>query len=209
MQNRTRPGPRIYGALVLFVTMLCGPSLASAASIIVQSDVAQSASDGTGGLYGYDVSLSAGSTIQTGDFFTLIDFGSLFGSSAPAGWVASSPLQTTFTAPPLNTIPNIPFDDAGIANVTFTYTGLSTIDNSTGVVNLSIGDFTATSDATLDALISFGAQDHLNGNSVSNGGLVLGPTGARTLVPLPAAAWGGLALFGLLGGSYLKRRKAA
>src|SRR5437016_1476202 len=84
---------------------------------------------GTDTVWGYQIDITTSQEVTTGDFFTIYDFGSFISGSnvQPTGWTFSSSLVTT---PPPATIPP---DDPNVANLTWTYTGATTIPTSSNV----------------------------------------------------------------------------
>jgi hypothetical protein len=108
------------GALLASVALFAGPSVK--ADIIPLFDVVVDNGDGTC-TFNYNVEVSGGTRVNTGDYFTIYDFnGYIAGSAfAPADWAIATPL-TGVT--PGN---QIVVDDPSIVNLTFTYTGAATI----------------------------------------------------------------------------------
>ena len=90
---------------------------------------------GTNTVWGYQIDITSSQQVTTGDFFTIYDFGPFIsGSNAqPTGWTFSSSL---LTAPPSGTIPP---DDPTLLNLTWTYTGTTTIPT-----NSTVGPFSVT-----------------------------------------------------------------
>lgn len=148
------------------------------------------------------------SNLQDGDGFTIYDFAGFTGAHAePTGWTFSSGLATGF---PPGTLPLGNSDDPNLVNLTWTYHG-PTLNAVT-----PLGIFSAVTSETFQKLDSYAAQDHgfdLMTNSQqpqSNQGRILVAAtetggGTPTPLPVPAAVWGGLSLFGVLGSSRLRK----
>jgi len=128
--------------------------------------------------------------VRTGDYFTIHDFGGgIISHSEPANWVFS---QAPVGPAGFNTNPP---DSAVILNVTWTYTGLTPIQ-----ADALIGTFSLLTahDSDLRRVVPYSATDHqtapfeiISGNT-SFTQAPLNPF----VIPLPASAWGGIALFG-------------
>jgi len=109
-----------FGALLSAAAMFIGA--AASADIIPVFNV--STPTGGGGCeFSYNVSIASGSKVETGNYFTIYDFnGYVAGSAfAPADWSIS--VQNTGITPPTQSVT----DDAGVENITFTYTGAATL----------------------------------------------------------------------------------
>jgi hypothetical protein len=128
-------------------------------------------------------------------FFTIYDFqgfsGNLSDVSAPTDWVASiNLLGRTPTGVTVD-----PADDAGLWNITFKYTGTSTILGPQNIPNFGIksiyGTETLTSFSGNAIKQASGTASHRT--ITSNRGQVEAPS---AVVPLPAASWMGLSLLG-------------
>jgi len=160
---------------------------------IIPSLVNTSAVSG-GFQYNYTADLTQDQRLQTDDFFTLYDFGPNSNLTAPAGWTASS-LATGRTPP------TIIAGDGPELNLTFTYTGATTLN---GPQNL--GTFSAVSPNPPGGSDFFASQAHkaVNpiGTLVDNVGFVEAPQTAA--VPLPAA----ICMFpvGAVAAAYCSRR---
>ena len=73
---------------------------------------------GGGFTWDYDATVTAAHEVQTGDFFTIYDFGGFTGTtSEPAGWTFGS--ANSGVTPAFQT----PADDPGLPNLTWTYAG--------------------------------------------------------------------------------------
>jgi hypothetical protein len=184
--------------------------------------------------YYYRVAITPQNTLQTGDFFSILDFSGLVLSPAPT--FAPSPFTLTgataanfafsTVTPPILLDSGTAFneslkDNPTVLNVTFTYTGATTLNSanatmaqfdSTGTL-VVLGVITARSTLFTPRVDGYIGQDHTTTSIAStsqNGADTLVPGLANgTEAPLPTAAWGGMALIGLLGGTRLRRAKQA
>jgi hypothetical protein len=158
-----------------------------AASAGVRADVIPTLTDitpsNTNFQWNYDVNVTAKQTVNTGDYFTIYDFGSIIPNSAtaPAGW--------TLTTNPIGVTPSkvSPTDNPGVLNLTWTYTGANPIAGASDLGLFSVATTTnqiRTGDFTGFATLNQGPQA---GSKVSNVGNVA--------VPVPEAS----ALFPLVG----------
>jgi hypothetical protein len=156
--------------------------------------------------YHYAATLNVLSELRAGDFVTVYDFGSY------AGFAAAPSADWTISVQPLGVDPGGAPGIAGdgpLNNITFTYHG-STVDANTGPIDL--GSFTIrSSNGNPTAAIAYGSLDHqINPPAPSaNFNTTFGPSdsGSGNMAPVPAAAWGGFGLLGLLGmGRLVKRR---
>jgi hypothetical protein len=164
------------------LTLLCGTfalsliALPASANTITPSYVSS-----VGGVWTYQITLTQ-SQVQTGDFFTILDFGDAGFSAAPAGWSFSQSLVGP-------AVPNVtPADNASVNNVTFTWTGATF--NADGVILLPFVITTTLPDATVFGFWS--SQDHL----INVGGPAQGATG-NILIPNVPDGGSTMALLGL------------
>jgi len=116
---------------ILSVSILALSSLGSAA-VLVTLNSGQPTGSGPFA-WAYDAQLVAGTNggeLDSGDFFTIYDVGGITGASdvsAPANWTITTQLLGIDP-------PNVaPPDDAGILNVTFTYTGTQILTSGSDV----------------------------------------------------------------------------
>jgi hypothetical protein len=95
---------------------------------------------GTNTIWSYTINITSDQQVTAGDFFTIYDFGPFIAGSAaePSGWTFSSSLVTP---PPGNTNPP---DSPTLANLTWTYTGSTSIGAGT-----NLGPFSVTQATTL------------------------------------------------------------
>jgi hypothetical protein len=141
---------------------------------------------GPPGTFNYLLTETAGATMQFGDYFAVIDFdGYIPGSATP---LPGFTVTTTATGPGASLNP----DSAGIVNVVYTYTTLIPLAICVDGLLFSLGSIYTTT-----ANESFTSQDHkpVSGLSIATGDLTV----AAAPVPLPMAAWAGMALMGLVG----------
>jgi hypothetical protein len=120
--------------------------------------------------YTYSIQLQSGAVLQPGDYFTIFDFAGLLPNhqAQPVGFdYASSPTGTTPAR--LN-----PVDDAGVANLTWTYSGATV----TGPLDLgtfsALSQYGETTDGAFTGQTHRQVDGHLNGNITD------------TRVPVPA-----------------------
>jgi hypothetical protein len=146
------------------------------------------------------------SQINSGDYFQIFDFEGFTGLTyEPSNWAFSfgdDPVDTSVSG----------FINTSIGDdLRWTYTGSTPITASGG-----LGFFGAETTAILLKPGFFLGRDtnpNLTPSQQTNFGPVLVPTldpsSGTSFVPLPAAAWGGMGLFGLLGGMRLRKSQKA
>jgi hypothetical protein len=149
--------------------------------------------------WSYNVVLGSDVYLQPGDYFTIYDFANATAANAtaPAGWTLS--IANLGTTPSKTN----PADDPNITNVTWTYTGATTIF---GQQNL--GNFTLLSNSNHVAQSDFTSATHRQDNDNPE------HTITDTTVPVAAAGTGtpepatiALAIAGLPIVGLLRRRK--
>ena len=176
----------------------------SAISLAARADIIPTLSSVTGSTpnftWNYSANVTVDQTINTGDFFTIYDFGTIAPGSntQPTGWTFSQALVGPTAAL------TSPTDNPNILNLTWTYTGTAPISGSaalgmfsviTGTDQLKTGQFTA------QATRSSGPDA---GTKVSNIGAVSVP------VPEPSALFPIMSLCAALGvDRFFRRRKTA
>lgn len=200
-------------AVAAVAALSLGAGMASAESILVTSSTPATSTYGANTSWNYTASLVGGTNdltqIQKGDTLIFVDVAGLVQSDTTAAnalltdWTVSYP--NTYS--PMNTGTFFPADSAATPDVVFTYTGTNAIDY-TSNYSFDVHIVSTLSIATGD--LQYGANDHNLSKSAghqteSNYGTNAGPTA----VPLPAAAWGGLGLLGLLGVARKYRRANA
>lgn len=185
--------------------LLVGAGSASAMSILVDVGSPVITSVVGGFKWDYAVSVTSSATVQTGDFFVLIDFSGFNGThTEPVGWTESVELVT----PPITGLSGTVLaagDDAGTPNIRWTYTGLTTI-----AAGSPLGHFTANSVQNKRMAGNLVAQDHnFNPGSASDGLVDVNSQSVDVpaAIPLPGVAAAGMGLFGVVGGGSLLRRR--
>lgn len=193
---------RRLGLLALASIVVLAPAPAAAGLLPVQVSVTP---DGGDYRWTYAIVLPTDSQLQSGDYFTIYDFGGLVNGSiqAPSGWTVNA-ANLGSTPSRLN-----PTDDPSLPNLTFTYTGATINTGQTG-----LGNFWADSTDSLATDSFFTASTHRTSDGKPDSNIT------ETTVPVPTAATAPpsvpepttlvLALLGvpLLGASRFIRRKA-
>ena len=182
--------------------LILGATLLTARGDIIPT-LASTSPTGSNFTWNYASNVTVDQAVQTGDFFTIYDFGNFVSGSniQPAGWTFSSSL--TGVNPSLV----LPVDNASILNLTWTYTGSTTI---TGAASLGIFSVVTdtnqlrTSDFAAEATRSTGPN---TGSKVDNVGSVSVPVPEMSAL-LPILSVCGAGFFSMLP-SLLRRRNAA
>jgi hypothetical protein len=185
---------KLIGLVLGGIGLLAAGSAARAESIIVvflgQLPVGQ---------YNYNATVAEGasnSRVETGDFFTIYDFEGYNGvHGEPVDWAFSA--QNLGINPP--TIPLPISDNPFLPNLTWQYTGLTPID-----AVASLGNFFAQSTVlTENPFGTYAGADHqeqlvgpFTGQYLPSGNN--GFTTVPNSVPVPASAWAGLVLLGMV-----------
>ena len=193
---------------VIFALLALGAANAAQADIIPSLMMGSPVQVGTLFRYDYSATLAADQQIETGNYFTIFDFGGFSGfGTVGTGFTATSAF--------LGVTPNnvIPADSASILNATFTYNGPTLNNPPAGGqgVSVELGTFQIFSTLnTPSALLNFVSRGVKNngpaaGTTVSNVGFVAGP-GA---IPEPSV-WAMLLIgFGAIGISARRRNAGA
>jgi hypothetical protein len=176
----------------------------SAISLAVRADIIPTLSSVTGSspnfTWNYSANVTVNQTVNTGDFFTIYDFGSIAPGSntQPTGWTFSQSLVGPTAA--LTT----PTDNPNILNLTWTYNGTAPI-----VGSAALGMFSVITSTDQLKTGQFTAQATLNsgpnaGTKVSNVGTIAVP------VPEPSTLFPIMSLCAAIGvDRFLRRRKTA
>ena len=172
-----------------------------------------------GRTFEYGVFLTAANQIKAGDYFTLYDFQGLVGTPvttgllAGPGWTFSSSLLGT--TPAALTVIGLATDRGDLPNITYTYSGLTPINNDGPVTALFLGNFTATTTVTTgeNPIETYVAQYTARNEllvvidvTTNTGNTAVPFNVSGPFAPLPTAACGGLGLMGLLAGKRVRRQ---
>jgi hypothetical protein len=152
--------------------------------------------------WNYSANVTVDQNVETGDFFTIYDFGNFVTGSnhQPTGWTFSSALSGK------NPLLVTPVDNASILNLTWTYTGAAPINGSSALGIFSIVTNTnqlRTSDFAAEATRNTGPN---TGTKIDNIGNVSVPVPEMSAL-LPILSVCGAGLLSLLPG-FLRRRRA-
>lgn len=174
----------------------------------------------------YQVELTPGNFVSNnpaGDSIVLFDFeGYQSATFTPTGLLAgggnytlasTADAQTTYTSGGYQTGSPPGFlngtADLGFADIRFDYSGPSF--SNTTAVDVILGVITVNSSVSSGTVDLTFTTDTANGSSPPGTGrfqeIIVARSGGLALVPLPGAVWGGLALFGLVGGARLRKRR--
>src|SRR5437588_1842702 len=189
---------------VMRKSFILGLVLLGSGILIARGDIIPTLSSVTGSspnfTWNYAANVTVDETVNTGDFFTIYDFGTIAPGSntQPTGWTFSQALLG-----PTPALTN-PTDNPNILNLTWTYTGTTPIAGSaalgifsviTGTDQLKVGQFTA--EATRNSGPNAGTK-------VDNIGNVSVP------VPEPSVLFPIMSLCAAIGvDRFLRRRKTA
>lgn len=186
----------------LFLALAFGAfALCASADVIPTND--SQVPEGGNFRWNYATNVTVDQMVQTGDYFTIYDFGSLVPGSnlQPAGWVFSTSL---LGLTPPTVLPN---DDPNVMNITWTYTGATPINGQS-----FLGMFSVLSTTDQMRTDNFAAHATRNGGPQSGQGIDnIGTVG----VPVPEmsalAPIIGISGLGLIGAfsSFARRRKAS
>jgi hypothetical protein len=134
---------------------------------------------GTNTVWGYQINITSDQQVTAGDFFTIYDFGPFIAGSnvQPSGWSFSSSLVTP---PPSGVNPP---DDPTLLNLTWTYTGSTTIPSGS-----SVGPFSVTVAGTQFQEVPQTRSGYFAAQATRNGGPDTGTkinNVGRVPVPVP------------------------
>lgn len=186
----------------LFAFAFVAAVTAARADIIPTLSGSPAAAAGGGFTWNYGANVTADEMVQPGDFFTIYDFGSFTAASnlQPAGWTFSSSL--TGTNPSLV----VPQDNPALLNLTWTYTGATTINGAQ-----ALGNFSVVASTNQLGASDFAAQATRNGGpnvgtKVDNVGQISVPIPEMSAL-LPILSICGAGLVASIP-NYLRRRKS-
>jgi hypothetical protein len=189
---------------VMRKAFILGLALLGSGILIARGDIIPTLDSVTGSspnfTWNYSANVTVDQTVNTGDFFTIYDFGSIATGSntQPTGWTFSQALIGPTAAL------TSPTDNPNILNLTWTYNGATPI---TGSAALGIFSVITSTDQLKDG--QFTAQATRNsgpnaGTKVSNIGNVAVP------VPEPSTLFPIISLCAAIGvDRFLRRRKTA
>jgi len=118
--NEKQPkGLNTRGMKKFFVIALVAMAAAVSARADINVNWLSTVPGATTTIWSYTINVTSSQIVQSGNFFTIYDFGNIVPNSdhAPAGWT----LSTSFTGPTPNKV--LPPDDPSILNLTWTYSG--------------------------------------------------------------------------------------
>lgn len=209
---------RKFLGLAAAVLALVGTGRSSSADTISLVDSATS--NYAAGEFAYNVTITAGTEVRNGDGFVIYDFAGyqstlvgLPGFTVTTANSGSGAFAFTTALGSNNAAFAAAFDDPTATNVIFTRTGGTLfIDPTPGndlVQTIRLRSIFNT--AAID-IVSFVSEDSTGQTATNNPLIGSSAQGALTVpavIPLPAAAWGGMALFGLVAGGRLRKSKKA
>ena len=156
-----------------------------------------------GTLWNYSVSVTVEQNANTGDYFTIYDFGNIIPASntQPAGWT----LTTSFLG--VTPAQIIPPDDPSVLNLTWTYSGPTIFGTSPAGQDIGPFQVEVAGQQTQTKNSFFAAQGTLAegpeaGSKVGNVGLIVVPVPEPSAIALMVGA----AALGLLGRAFSRRR---
>jgi hypothetical protein len=152
----------------------------------------------------YTATLKSGSSLNSGDFFTIYDIGG-FGPGVPIAnpvIMPSSNWNSSIQLLGLNGFSQTPSDSGLFYNVTFTFTGASPILAASDVtLGGGAGAFGYTSSANTSHIGAFSATSHATADGVTQGNTSIVTVAGTPSVPEPTTMFlsgGGLIVIGLL-----------
>jgi len=168
---------------IFLAALLCMGAFSARADIIPSLTTPADVTPVGGGNFSWNYSstVTQDERVQTGDYFTIYDFSGYVagGNTQPAGW--------TFSAALIGVTPSrvSPMDDPTLFNLTWTYTGTTTLDGPQ-----ALGVFSAIANTDLAHIGEFTAEatravGDPNGTKVDNIGNVVVPVPeVSTLIPV-------------------------
>lgn len=172
-----------FSILALSTALLVGAATGNAKAGLLPILVTTVA-EGSDFRFSYGVSLTSGSTLKNGDYFTIYDFAGYVPGSETFSPTLTIPTDAfTFSTDKTGATPDLvnPTDDPTISNLTWTYTGADTL-----IGELALGNFTALSrfGETVDANFT-GLSGKTDGKPDQNITKTSVPTGEDVPPPPP------------------------
>jgi hypothetical protein len=157
-----------------------------------------------GGTFAWDygATLSAGSEIDNGSFFEIVDFGTVLGVTPNTNWTASVQQLSQVSGANIQLSFNSLPADTALDNVLFQYNGPQ-IGSATTPTDLGTFRIIGPEGSIRDGAIIGNDYQFVSGSGLGRSQTNFGPTAVPA--PLPAAAWGGVALLGLLGAKRVRK----
>jgi hypothetical protein len=149
--------------------------------------------------FNYQVDVTVQERVESGDFFTIYDFGDVSSVALVAGWTFSTAL---IGVTPLDVSPN---DSPNVMNVTFTRTGgaiLGPLD--LGIFSV-VSPLSGTHADSFTALATRNSGGSLDGTKIANIGLLNVPGPVTATVPEPMTVF--LLGLGLIGMTLARRSR--
>ena len=198
-----RVGNGLLASLAGGLLLMGAAQSASANSITVTIGTPMITDLGNGTFaWDYGATLSAGSEIDQGSFFEIVDFGTVLGVVPNTNWSYSVQQLSQVNGANVQLAFNgLPADTAS-ENVLFTYSGPQT-GSATNPTNLGTFRIISPDGGIVDGAIIGNDHQFVSGSGVGRSQTNFGPTAVPA--PLPAAAWGGMALIGLLGAARVRK----
>jgi hypothetical protein len=198
--------PFISMALLAAGAAAFAPSIAHA-DIDPGSPFATITPAGSNFQYLYDVDVEQNETLNTGDFFTFFDVNGLVANTeiAPTGWSYMTNL-TGPTATGTSSVSTPLTDNPNIENVTFTYTGSTSVDGFQSLGNFGF-DSTDPLGTAAEGFSAIAQVTTTPSSTNSNSTYYLGPSGTPAVPEANTAALTGFGAIGLMG-LMLRTRKS-
>ena len=148
---------------------------------IIPNFTGTSPGSGTNTVWNYSINITSDQVVTAGDFFTIYDFGPfILGSNTqPAGWTFS----TSLSAPaPANTNPP---NNPTVADLTWTYTGATTIPTGTNLGGFSVTQTTSIFQQLPAMQIGYFAAQATRGTGAEAGTKISNVGNVPVPVPVP------------------------